>query len=357
MENLLDVYPLAYNLTSIRWPSNAQLLAPGWAIRTRSLATWRVLLLLLNGSRPELDPNGAPKDIVTQDTRLVFDRLAMLHLAHTFERIWFAVFDRAYAPRLAALIASLPALPPPPPPADARALAAALQRFAAAGAARRGALRALAANLTASWHDAARLLPAAATAADFAMVDRSHDGRVSRDELRELMRGVLASDADAEALLKAVGAEHDAVSNMLQLSWRGYLAAALKPRALHDADGDTWAAAVIASFATLDADGDGFLTAENLGVTAGAAGDGDGDGATTGRRDAALAEVDGDGDARLSRDEYEALLLLRDEDDTRAPPPPAAGLLPRGGDDTYVGVQRTNEHADKGLRPLVVTRS
>ena len=165
MENLLDVYTLAYNLTSLRWPSNAQLLAPGWAIRTRSLATWRVFLLLLNGTTPELDPNGAPKNIVTPETRLVHDGLAMLHLAHTFERIWFAVLDRAYAPRLAALIASLPPLPPPPPPADGHALAAALRRFAAAGAARRGALRAFAVNLTASWQDG-RKLPAVATAAD-----------------------------------------------------------------------------------------------------------------------------------------------------------------------------------------------
>ena len=148
------------------------------------------------------------------------------------------------------------------------------------------------------------------------MVDRDHDGRVSRDELRELMRGVLASDAESEALLAAVGAKHDAISSMLQLSWHSYLAAALKPRALHDADGSAWAFALGASFATLDADGDGFLTAENLGGAANA-------------NSTALAAVDENGDGRMSRDEYEAL-LLRDDDDALFPPAAAAGLLLRG---------------------------
>ncbi len=92
METLLNVDP--EGLTSIRWPAAAEFMVPAWAIRARPLTLWRVFLLLLNGTTPEPDANGVPMDVITQDTVLVYDRLAMLHLAHVFERLWFAVLDK-----------------------------------------------------------------------------------------------------------------------------------------------------------------------------------------------------------------------------------------------------------------------
>ena len=115
METFLDVSVEAYNLTAVRWPANGHFMAPSWMARTRPLTFWRMVLQLFNGTTPEeRDANGVPRDITTPDTMLVHNRLAMLHLAHVFERLWFAVFDRRYAPKLRAIMDAQAAGDKPP---------------------------------------------------------------------------------------------------------------------------------------------------------------------------------------------------------------------------------------------------
>lgn len=47
-------------------------------------------LSLLNGTTPERDINGVPKNVVSDDTLLVYKNLAGLHLANVFEKLWLA---------------------------------------------------------------------------------------------------------------------------------------------------------------------------------------------------------------------------------------------------------------------------
>ena len=173
-------------------------------------------------------------------------------------------------------------------PLDAAVLSR-LRAFHAAGAARRAALRALAATF------AARQLPHAA--AQFAALDADGDGAVARDQLRAALRAAGAADAEADALCRDLDA-----TGAGTLHWTDYAAAAMRAATLRGDDAAEYQRHVSEAFASLDADADGFLTGHDL--ARGSAEDAAADAAL-------LAEADADGDGRVGRADFEALLLRR----------------------------------------------
>jgi len=88
METFLEMNTTG--VTNVRWPSGAQLVVPKWAVRSRPITVYRVILELLSGRMP------STYNTVTEDTRLVHKNLATLHWAHILERLWFSIFDVAY---------------------------------------------------------------------------------------------------------------------------------------------------------------------------------------------------------------------------------------------------------------------
>jgi calcium-dependent protein kinase len=171
-----------------------------------------------------------------------------------------------------------------------------LRVFHAGGRARRAALRALAATFAPG-----ELL---AASDQFAALDADADGAVSRDELRAALQrgGSGVGDAEVEAIFRDLDAAH---AGLLRFS--DFAAGALRVAQLRRADAGQWAQHVTAAFEALDADADGFLTAQDLArqTTDDADDDASADAAAAA---ALLAEADADGDGRVGLADFEALL-------------------------------------------------
>jgi Ca2+-binding EF-hand superfamily protein len=179
-------------------------------------------------------------------------------------------------------------------PLDASVLTS-LRVFHAGGRARRAALRALAATFAPG-----ELL---AASDQFAALDADADGAVSRDELRAALQrgGSGVGDAEVEAIFRDLDAAHAG-----SLRFSDFAAGALRVAQLRRADAGQWAQHVTAAFEALDADADGFLTAQDLArQTTTDADDASADAAAAA---ALLAEADADGDGRVGLADFEALL-------------------------------------------------
>ncbi len=95
MDTFLGFNVSSSNWTSVRWLSEAQLVVPKYAIRSRPLTVYQVILQLVSGTfdKPPLND-----DELAKDTMLVHANLPMLRWAHIFERLWLPIFDPRYSP-------------------------------------------------------------------------------------------------------------------------------------------------------------------------------------------------------------------------------------------------------------------
>ena len=111
MEAFLDIDVAAANWTAVRWPSGANLVVPGAAIRSRPRALYALIQQLFNGTEPALVDNLAPDTALVFQNQVSRQQVGMMPMAHVFERLWFAIFDVRYSPRQADYDAGSPARP------------------------------------------------------------------------------------------------------------------------------------------------------------------------------------------------------------------------------------------------------